>query len=328
MKNINVIIAGTGSYLPEKVLTNKDLEKMVDTTDEWIVTRTGIKERRIAGNNQATSDMAIEASKNALASAKVDAADIELIIVATVTPDMFFPSTACIVQNSIGAKNAICFDISAACSGFIYGLEVARAFIESGRVNNALVIGAEKLSSITDWTDRSTCVLFGDGAGAVVLKQSEDKGGLLNSFLASDGALGELLCVPAGGSKMPVCKEVIEQRLNFIKMKGNEVFKYAVKYMSEAVLKVVDEAGISIDEVTWIVPHQANTRIISAIASRLGLNMDKFYLNLEKTGNLSGASIPVALDEAVRNGKIKKGDKIILVAFGAGFTWGAIYLVW
>jgi len=323
-----VTITGTGSYLPERVLSNHDLEKMVETTDEWIYTRTGIRERRIARENEAASDMGAMAARRALEMAGVTPAEVEMIVVATVTPDMPFPSTACFVQHAIGAKRAFCFDLEAACSGFLFGLETARQFIAAGSINTALVIGSEKLSCITDWQDRSTCVLFGDGAGAVVLQPSKDGRGILGSVMGSDGALTGLLNVPGGGSRYPVSDKSLQNRLHYMKMTGNEVFKHAVRCMCEAAQQVLQKHGLTMENVDWVVPHQANIRIIRAIAERLGDSFDKFYVNLERVGNMSGASVPVAFDEAVRSGRIKHGDTVLMVAFGGGFTWGASVLEW
>jgi 3-oxoacyl-[acyl-carrier-protein] synthase-3 len=322
-----VVITGTGSYLPERVLTNADLEKKVDTSDEWIVTRTGIRERHIAGDQEATSDMAAVAALRAMEAAAVRADEIDLILVATVTPDSFFPNTACLVQQKIGAKRAFCFDLSAACSGFLYGIETARCMIESGGAKTVLLIGAEKLSAVTDWTDRATCVLFGDGAGAVVLRAG-DSGGILGSVMGSDGALAELLKIPAGGSRIPASAESVAQRQHCIRMVGNEVFKHAVRCMCDAGQEVVRKCGFTMDDVKWIIPHQANMRIIQAIASRVTNGLDRFCVNLDRVGNLSAASIPVALDEAVRDGRVARGDRVLFVAFGGGFTWGASLVEW
>ncbi|MBA4386721.1 MAG: 3-oxoacyl-ACP synthase [Verrucomicrobia bacterium] len=316
-------MAGTGSYLPDQVLTNADLEKMVETTDEWIVTRTGIRERRIAGENEATSDLAARAAQKALHKAGADPLDVDVIIVATITPDMVFPSTACFVQHKIGAKNAFCFDIEAACAGFLYGMEVAKGMISNGSIRTALVIGAEKLSCITDWQDRNTCVLFGDGAGAVVLKAKDGGHGLLSSAMGSDGALSNLLNLPAGGSRHPASKKTIDGGLHFMKMEGKEVFKHAVRCMADAGQQALRKAGLTMDHVKCIIPHQANMRIIQAISDKLGISMDRFYVNLDRVGNMSAASIPVALDEACQIERVRKGDIVLFVAFGGGFTWGA-----
>ena len=326
-------IIGTGSYVPERVLTNDDLSKIVDTSDEWITTRTGIKERRIAADDEATSDMATKAALRALEAANMKAEDIELIIVATVTPDMFFPSTACIVQKKLGAANAVCFDISAACSGFLYALQVARNFINTGTRGTALVIGAEKLSSLINWKDRNTCVLFGDAAGAVVLKrvsegEADAPGRVLSTVMGSDGNLVDLLKVPGGGSACPITAENAESRPNTIHMEGRETFKHAVTRMSQAAEQALELAGLQKSDINMVIPHQANARIISAIADRLGLPEDKTFMNLQKYGNTSAATIPVALDEANREGRIQRGDVLLLVAFGGGFTWASTVLRW
>ena len=327
-KTLSVGIVGTGSYLPERVLTNADLERMVDTSDEWIATRTGIRERRIAADDEATSDMAARAASAALEDAGVEADELDLIIVATVTPDMPFPSTACLVQHKLGARKAFCFDLEAACSGFVYALDVGQRFIRSGGARTALIIGGEKLSSVTDWKDRATCVLFGDGAGAVVLQARETGRGIMGTVAGSDGALAGLLQIPGGGSRRPATPESLAAGLHYMKMAGNEVFKHAVRCMSDAAQRVLKECGLSIDDVAWIVPHQANVRIIQAIAQRLGADMSKVCLNLDRVGNMSGASIPVALDELARSGKLAAKDIVLFVAFGGGFTWGATVLEW
>lgn len=317
-----------GSYVPEKILTNKDLEKIVDTSDEWIADRTGIRERRIAAQHEATSDLATEAAKRALADAGISADEIDLIIVATITPDMNFPSVSCLVQANLKAKNAAAFDLSAACSGFMYGLVTAQQMIQAGLYKTILVIGAETMSKILDWSDRNTCILFGDGAGAAVVRATSPGFGLLGVHLGADGSGGDLLKLPAGGSRMPSSHETVTGRLHFLHMAGNEVFKFAVKVMGEAALKALDNAGLTPDDVTCLVPHQANTRIIQSAAKRLKLPIDKVVVNVDKYGNTSAASIPVALDEAVKSGKIKKGDVIILVGFGAGLTWASCVIKW
>lgn len=328
LKERAVAITGIGSYLPERILTNADLEKMVDTTDEWIRRRTGIRERHIAAENQATSDMASEAAQKALADAGLTAEDVQLIIVATVTPDMPFPSTACFVQQKIGASQAFCFDLEAACAGFLYGLKVAKRFVGAGTVDVALVIGADKLSGVTDWEDRATCVLFGDGAGAAVVQPTETGRGIMSGFMGSDGTLTDLLKIPAGGSRHPTTVDTVANRLHYMKMNGREVFKHAVRYMCDAGQKVLDRCGITIDEVDCVIPHQANMRIIQAIADRFDASLDKFYINLDRVGNMSAASVPVALDEAVREGRIKRGDILLFIVFGGGFTWGATAVEW
>ena len=326
-------IIGTGSYVPERVLTNDDLSKIVDTNDEWITSRTGIKERRIAAEGEATSDMAAEAARRALASAGITAADVDLVIVATVTPDMFFPSTACLVQKKIEAWNAVCFDMSAACSGFLYALQTARHFINTGNRKTALIIGAEKLSSLINWKDRNTCVLFGDGAGAVVVRRMDEgetnpPGRILSAVMGCDGSLTDLLKVPGGGSAVPVTAENVDQRLNTIHMEGRETFKHAVTRMCQASEQALTMAGLTAADVKMVIPHQANLRIISVIADRLGIPEERTFVNLHKYGNTSAATIPVALDEASRAGVIKRGDVVLLVAFGGGFTWASAVLVW
>ena len=321
-------ILGIGSYVPEKVITNKDLEQMVDTSNEWIIERTGIRERRIAGECEATSDLAANAARKALADAGISAEEIDLIIVATVTPDMFFPSVACLVQNNIQATNAAAFDVTAACSGFIYGLVTGSQFIKTGTCRKVLVIGAETLSKVTDRSDRNTSIIFGDGAGAVVLGETAAGCGILGIDLGADGAGGDLLKVPAGGSRQPASAETISQRLHFIHMNGNEVFKFAVKAMGDSASRALENANLAKSAITYLVPHQANIRIIQAAAKRLGLPMDRVIVNLDKYGNTSAASIPLALDEAVKNGDIKNGDILMLVGFGGGLTWGASVLKW
>ncbi|MBK8092555.1 MAG: ketoacyl-ACP synthase III [Verrucomicrobiaceae bacterium] len=326
-------IIGTGSYMPSRVMTNDELSKIVDTSDEWITSRTGIKERRIAAENEATSDLASEAARRALENAGVKPEEIQLIIVATVTPDMFFPSTACFVQKKIGASNAVCFDVSAACSGFLYALQVARHFINTGNRTTALVIGAEKLTSLVNWQDRNTCVLFGDGAGAVVIRRAaeEDKnaqGRVLSTVMGSDGNLTDLLKVPGGASACPITAENVLSRPNTIHMEGRETFKHAVTRMLEASQQALEMAGLTAADVSLVIPHQANARIIGAIAERLNLPIEKVFMNLDKYGNTSAATIPVALDEAHRAGRIQKGDVVLLVAFGGGFTWASSVLRW
>ncbi|WP_038168277.1 beta-ketoacyl-ACP synthase III [Verrucomicrobium sp. BvORR106] len=329
--NCQCSIIGTGSYMPARVLTNHDLEKLVETSDEWITTRTGIKERRIAAPEETTSDMAAEAARRALHTAGVKPEEVDLIIVATVTPDMFFPSTACFVQKKIGATNAVGFDISAACSGFLYALQTARHFINGGPRKTALVIGAEKLSSLINWTDRNTCVLFGDGAGAAVLRwddQPEAPGRVISSFMGTDGNLADLLKVPGGGTALPITAENVHLRPNTIHMEGRETFKHAVTRMCQASEKALKEAGLTAQDVKLVIPHQANARIISAIAERLGVPEERTFINLDKYGNTSAATIPVCLDEANRSGRIQRGDILLLVAFGGGFTWASTVIKW
>ena len=325
MKKVGII--GVGKYLPKKILTNSDLEKMVDTSDEWITTRTGIKERHIAAKDEATSDLAANAALEALKEAGIKPADLDLIIVATITPDVSFPATACYVQTKLGAKKAICFDISAACAGFIYAIGIAKQFIASGTCANALVVGAEVLSRITDWKDRSTCVLFGDGAGAAVLAGTET-GGILSSYLGCEGQYTDLLYMPAGGSRLPASQETLDARQHYIKMAGNEVFKIAVMSMIEAAQTAMKQAGLQSADIDWIIPHQANLRIIDAVSKRLGCVNARIYLNIEKYGNMSSASTAIAMVEAAQEDKIKKGDIVLLVAFGAGLVRGATIIKW
>ena len=324
-KNIGII--GLGSYLPKKVLTNKDLEGMVDTNDEWITTRTGIKERRIAASHESTSVLAFNAAKEALKKANLKPEDIELIIIATITPDMSFPATACLVQHMLGAKNAACFDVSAACAGFVYAMVMAEQFLSKGVYKNALIVGAEKLSAVTDWKDRNTCVLFGDGAGAAVLAPVSN-GGILASTLGSDGSLSELLMLPAGGSKMPATKETVENRQHFIKMKGNEVFKLAVKIMSDAACNALKQCKLTVEDIDCFIPHQANKRILDAVARKMHLPLERIFFNVASYGNMSSASTAVALCEAYNSGRIKGGDVVVLDAFGAGLVWGSCVIQW
>lgn len=326
MSKFGVKILGTGSSVPDKILTNSELEKMVQTTDEWITSRTGIKERRIADKNTATSDLAIGAAKKALAEAKIKPEELDAIIVATITPDMFFPSTACLIQKAINAKNAFTFDLSAACSGFIYGLAVAKNFIENGFCKNILLIGAETLSKITDWKDRNTSVLFGDGAGAMVLSRSETENNILSVYLGADGTYADLLYLPGGGSRNPSTEETVKNRMHYIKMEGKEVFKVAIIKMIEAAQKALDLAKIKCEEISLLIPHQANLRIIEAITKRMGLPKEKVFVNLHKYGNVSAATTIIAFDEALKEGKVKKGDIVELVAFGGGFTWASAVL--
>ncbi|WP_435873792.1 beta-ketoacyl-ACP synthase III [Polycladomyces subterraneus] len=324
----SVGILGTGAHLPEKVLTNSDLEKMVDTSDEWIVSRTGIRERRIAADNEASSDLAVEAGRKALEAAGITPDQLDLIIVATVTPDMMFPATACLVQDRLGASKAATFDLSAACTGFLYGITTAVQFIANGIYRYALVIGVDCLSKITNWEDRNTCVLFGDGAGAVVLGPVEEGYGFLSFDLGADGSGGNLLLQPAGGSRIPATVESVEKKLHTISMSGGEVFKFAVRVMGNAAEEALKKAGLTKDDIDFLVPHQANIRIIDAAVRRFGLSEDKVIVNLDRYGNMSSASIPVALDEAVREGRIREGDTLVLVGFGGGLTWGAAVLKW
>jgi 3-oxoacyl-[acyl-carrier-protein] synthase-3 len=323
-----VSIIGTGSYVPDRILTNADLEKLVETSDEWILARTGIRERRIAGENEHTSDLATKAAERALANAGIAAGDLDLIIVATATPDMFFPSTACFVQKQIGAKKAACFDMSAACSGFLYAIEIAQQFITSHTYNTVLVIGAEKLSSIVDWTDRNTCVLFGDGAGAAILRSRAGSHGIISTYMGSDGEYTDILSMPGGGSRFPVTKENVDLRLNTIKMSGKEVFKQAVNAMLTAATCALEQSGLRPQDLACVIPHQANMRIIEALASRMDLPIDRFMVNLDRFGNTSAAAVAMALDEANRTGRMQIGDYVLLVVFGGGLTWASSVIQW
>lgn len=321
-------IIGTGSCVPDKKLTNADLEKIVDTSDEWIRNMTGIQERRVAEDDKATSDYAIEASRRALDSAGLQPTDLDLIIVATITPDMPFPATASLVQHALGAEGVPAFDLSAGCSGWAYSLATAYGYAKSGLYDRILVIGADLLTRVTNWTDRGTCILFGDGAGAAIVGPVEDGLGMLGFELGSDGSGAALLGITAGGSRNPCTKEDLDEHRNKIHMEGREVFKFAVKIQGEAIERVLAKCGMTTADVSLVVPHQANMRIIDSAVNRLGLPPDKFYVNLQKYGNTSGASIPIALDEALSEGKIKKGDVIVVVGFGAGLTWAAGVMKW
>ena len=321
-------IIGIGSFVPEKILTNKDLEKIVDTNDEWISERTGIKVRHIVADGENTSDIAAKAAERALKDAGLTADDIDLIVVATATPDMLFPATACLVQNKLKAGKAAAYDLAAGCSGFMYAIVTASQFIKTGLYKHVLVIGAESLSRILDWTDRNTCVLFGDGAGAVVLGEVPEGYGILGSNLGADGSGGDLLCLPAGGTSRPATEETVRERLHFVHMAGNEVFKFAVKVMGEAALNALEHAKIDTSEVDWLIPHQANIRIIQSAAKRLKMPMEKVIVNVDKYGNTSSASIPIALEEAIHDGRIKSGQVITMVGFGAGLTWASAVMRW
>lgn len=325
---IRARIVGTGSYLPEKVLSNFDLEKQIDTSDEWIVTRTGIRERRIAAEGEFTSDLATNAARKALEMAGVTPDQIDLIIVGTITGDFPWPATACLVQQKLGCKAAFAFDVSAACSGFVYALSAASKYLESGSAKRALVIGAEVLSRIIDWQDRNTCVLFGDGAGAVVLEATEGEHGILSTHLHSDGNYWELLYQAGFGSRTPASQEGLDQRVNYLKMHGNEVFKVAVRMLSEVALEALDANGMKPEDVKLFIPHQANRRILEATAKRVGFSDNQVFINVDRYGNTSGATIPVALDEAHRAGMFKSGDILLFDAFGGGFTWGAALVRW
>ena len=321
-------ITGVGSYLPAKILTNAHLEKMVDTSDEWIVTRTGIKSRRQAARDEFTSDMAAHAAERAMKKAGVTADQIDLIIVATITPDMPFPATACIVQQKIGAHRAAAFDLEAACSGFIYGLEIGQQFIMSRTYDTVLVIGAEKLSSIVDWTDRNTCVLFGDGAGAAVLQSRPNSHGLLTAVMGADGSKGNLLHMPGGGSRCPASVDSVAAKLHYLRMDGRETFKSAVQAMYHAAQEALRRCELDISKIKCVIPHQANRRIIDAVGKRLGATPEQLFVNLDRYGNTSAASVAIALDEAVSSGKIQRGDLILMMVFGAGLTWGAAVIEW
>ena len=327
---VSTVILGTGAYAPARVLTNTELALTIDTSDEWIVSRSGIRERHIAAPGEMTSDMAVHAARLALADAKLQPADIDLLVIATITPDMPMPATACSVQHKLGlSTSTACFDLNAACSGFIYALDTACAMVGSGRYRHALVIGVEKLSSIVDWTDRTTCVLFGDGAGAAVIGASARPAvGLIGAKLGSYGDCVDLLCIPAGGSNTPASTASLASRDHFLKMKGKEVFKYAVRGMEEAARDILEQHGIAANQINLVIPHQANLRIIESIAQYLELPMERFFVNLDRYGNTSAASIPIALDEARRAGRINPGDLTLLVAFGAGLTYGRALIRW
>jgi 3-oxoacyl-[acyl-carrier-protein] synthase III len=314
--------------VPEKILTNAELEKMVDTTDEWITTRTGIKERRIAAKGETTSDMSAKAAQAAIENAGISPEEIDLIILASITPDQFMPSSACLVQTKIGATRAACFDISAACSGFLYAIEIAQQFITSHTYNTILVIGADKLSSIVNWQDRNTCVLFGDGAGAAILRHRAQGHGVIATRMGSNGALSDLLFVPGGGSACPVTPENVHEKLNTIHMEGRETFKHAVNAMVDSARQVLDDAGLEGSSLACVIPHQANLRIISAVAERLDVPLDRVMVNLDRFGNTSAAAVAIALDEANRTGRMKEGDYVLLVVFGGGLTWASSVIQW
>jgi 3-oxoacyl-[acyl-carrier-protein] synthase-3 len=321
-------ITGTGFYTPNKILTNFDLEQMVDTSDEWIISRTGIRERRIASEDQATSDLAVEAAQRCLKNAGLKVKDIDLIIMATSTPDTIFPSTACWVQDKLGADHIPAFDISAGCTGFLYGMILAEGMILSNVSKRILLIGAELLTKVTNWKDRNTCVLFGDAAGAVILEESHDDSGMLSHYWKADGKLGDLLSIPAGGTRIPTSDQTLAQDLHYLQMKGNEVFKHAVKRMGEAAVAAVKRAGLTQEDIDYLIPHQANIRIIEATGRRLKLPPDKVYVNIHKYGNVSVATIPIAIHELSELGKLKKGTITVMDAFGAGFTWAAVAYRW
>lgn len=321
-------ISGVGSYVPERILTNADLEKLVDTTDEWITSRTGIKERRQAAKDEFTSDMGARAALSAMQKAGVTAEQIDLIILATITPDMPFPSTACLIQRKIGAHRAAGFDLEAACSGFIYGLEIGQQFIMSRTYDTVLVIGAEKLSSIVDWQDRNTCVLFGDGAGAAVLQHRPNAHGLLTAVMGADGRKADLLFMAGGGSRCPATTESVAARQHYLRMEGKETFKNAVQAMQIAAEEALRRCELDISRIKCIIPHQANQRIVDAVGDRLGAKPEQLFVNLHKYGNTSAASVAIALDEAVASGRVQRGDLILMVVFGAGLTWGAAVIEW
>lgn len=321
-------ITGIGSYVPGKVLTNYDLEKMVDTSDDWIIQRTGIRERRIIENGMTTSDLAAQASLKAIEDAGITPKDIDMIITSTITPDHIFPATSCYLQQKIGATRASAFDILAACAGFIYAISIGQSFVASGAMKTVLVVGAECLSKITDYTDRSTCVLFGDGAGAVILQRDVTKHEILSTSLAADGSEADVLIMPGGGAKNPASFESVQQRMHYIQFRGKEVFKLAINNITNQILETVERNGLKLSEIDLIIPHQSNLRIIEATMDKLGLPMEKAIVNIDKYGNTSSASIPIALDEARKEGRIHKGDIIMLVAFGSGLTWGSSVIRW
>lgn len=324
---MGVAIIGTGSYLPELKLTNRDMEMMVDTSDEWIITRTGIKERRICPKGLSASDLGLFASLRAIEDAKIKKEEIEFIICATITSDMYFPSTACMIQKKLQIENIPAFDFQAACSGFIYGLEIAKGLIVGCGYKKGIVVASECMSRLTDYTDRSTCVLLGDGAGAAVVSYSEENG-IIDSFLSSNGNYGNLLFTPAGGSLMPSSFETIEKRMNFMKMEGSTLFRIAINSMTEGVEKILERNNLKKEDISIVIPHQANLRIIQGVAKNLGIPIEKFFINIEKYGNMSAACVPIALDESAKEGKIKKGDYVITVAFGAGLTWASNLIRW
>ncbi len=327
-KKYSAVITGVGMYVPEKVLDNKYFESILETNDEWIMTRTGIKERRICENG-ATSDMATIAAKEILKSANAKPEEIDAIIIATITPDMFFPNTASLVQHNIGASNAWGFDLSAACSGFLFALQTGTAFIESGKYKKVMVIGADKMSAITDYTDRNTCILFGDGAAGVLLEPSENLNeGVIDTILHNDGVGKETLYIKGGGSLYPASHETIDKRLHYMYQDGKAVFKVAVKAMADVAVEIMNKHNLTADDVSYLIPHQANLRIIDATAQRMGVGKEKVTINIDKYGNTTAATIPLCITEYYNSGKIKKGDKLILAAFGGGYTWGSGYIVW
>jgi 3-oxoacyl-[acyl-carrier-protein] synthase-3 len=323
-------IAGTGHYVPEKVLTNSDLEKMVETSDEWITERTGIKERRIAAEGEHTSDMAAAAARRALEAAELDATELDLILVCTVTPDMPLPATAVFVQQKIGARNDCpAFDMAAACAGYIYGLSVADQYVRTGAARNVLVIGVELLSRVLDWNDRGTCVLFGDGAGATVVSPAREDGhGVLSTHMYADGSMAGALCIPGGGSVEPATAQTVDEGRHYVHMSGRDIFKYAVRALGNATQEALETNGLTAEDVDWALPHQANLRILESVAKRVGLSMDRMYVNIDRYGNTSSASVPIALDEAVRGGLVRSGQNLVLCALGGGIAWGSALIRW
>lgn len=328
MKETRIGIAGTGFYVPEKVLTNADLEKMVDTSDEWIIERTGIKERRIAAPEETVSSMAENASRQALQAAGVEPGELDLIIVGTITPDNPLPAAACLLQAKLGNSRAASFDIAAACCAFIYGLEIAHKLLRGGNYQTALVVASEKLSAVTNWEDRDTCVLFGDGAGSAIIKKDTEGRHILDCYLGADGSKSYLLEIPAGGSALPITHEVLDRKLHYLKMEGRETFKLAVSSMVSAAKLVLERNGYTADDVTWLLPHQANLRIMKAVARGLKIPVEKVYINVDRYGNMSGATVPIGLAEMDKNGILKKGDLLLMVAFGGGLTWAASLVRW
>lgn len=325
----SIVILGTGSYLPERIVTNHDMARIVETSDEWIRTRTGICERRFASDLELTSDLAAAAASRAIEASGVDRSEIDLVLVATMTPDMPFPSTACRVQSKLGLGNIMAFDLQAACSGFVYALNIASSMLRSGAYQKALIIGAEKTSTILNFEDRTTCVLFGDGASAAVLGINHQAGvGILGSLAGSDGANPDLLCQPGGGSAMPASRESVESRQHFLKMNGKEIFRIAVRVMEQASIQLLDKYGYGTDDLDLVIPHQANMRIIESLAKRMKLPLERFHNNLDRFGNTSAASVGIALDEALRKGRVQSGDLLLMVAFGAGLTWGSTLVKW
>ena len=327
-KGYKASITGVGSFLPEKVLTNDDLSKMLDTTDEWITKRTGIRERRIVENGVAASDLAVQASLRALDAANVLPTEVDLIITSTITPDCIFPSTSCYIQEKLGARNAGSFDLLAACAGFVYALSVAKGFVASGAMKTVLVVGAECMSKVTDYTDRSTCILFGDGAGAVVVQQGNGRREIVTTHLGSDGSQAELLTLPAGGSKLPASRETVESGLHYIKLRGKEVFRQAIVNLVDVVTKAAADNNMQVEDFDMVIPHQSNIRIIEAAMEKLGLPKERAYVNIDRYGNTSSASIPIAIDEIEKGQLLKPGDTAVLVAFGGGLAWGSSVIKW